>query len=177
MRELVSIILMGVALSMDTFSFSLGVGTFSTSNKKALQLSIIVGCMHFLMPFLGMIVGDKLIDLLNINSDFLLGIILLFIAVQMIIDIIKHEEEKFNLTIIGMFLFAFGVSLDSFSVGLGLQAITDNSLLAMSVFAILSAMFTFLGVMVGRLATRFLGVYANILGAIILAILGLVHLI
>lgn len=177
MSKIFSIILIGIALSMDTFSLSLSVGTFNVSNKKALRLSLIVGLMHFCMPFLGMILGDKLIEIFELKCDILLGIILIFIAINMFIDVIKHDEEKFNLSLFGMFLFAFGVSLDSFSVGLGIKAITDNQILAMSIFAICSSLFTFTGVMLGRYVNKFLGIYANILGVIILFILGLVHLI
>lgn len=177
MGQLLSIILIGIALSMDTFSLSLSIGTFNVSNKKALKLSIIVGIMHFFMPLIGMILGDKLIELFELKCDFLLGIILMFVAVNMFIDILKHEEEEFNLTFLGMILFSFGVSLDSFSVGLGIRAIVDNIYLAMSIFAICSTLFTFSGVFVGRYANKFLGTYANIIGVIILFILGLVHLI
>lgn len=177
MRELFSIILIGIALSMDTFSLSLGVGMFNVSNKKALKLAGIVGLMHFIMPFLGMMLGEQLIHIFEIKYDILLGFILIIIALQMIIDIIRHEEEKFNLSLIGMFVFAFGVSLDSFSLGLGLKAITSNIYLAMCVFAICSALFTYIGVVVGRFANKLLGTYANILGAIILFVLGLMHLI
>ena len=177
MKEIISIILIGIALSMDTFSLSLGVGMFNVSNKKALKLASIVGIMHFIMPFIGMMVGSKLLQIFEIKYDILLGFILIIIALQMIIDIIRHEEEKFNLSIIGMFVFAFGVSLDSFSLGMGLKAITDNIYMAMSVFAICSASFTFMGVVIGRFANKLLGIYANILGAIILFVLGLMHLI
>ena len=156
MKELLSIIIIGIALSMDTFSLSLSIGTFNISNKKALKLALIVGLMHFIMPFLGMIIGNKLIQLFELKIDILLGIILIFIAIQMIIDIIKKEDEKFNLSLLGMFLFALGVSLDSFSVGIGLTAITSNIYLGMSIFAICSFIFTFLGLIIGRFANKIL---------------------
>ena len=95
---------------------------------------------------------------------------------QMIIDIIKHEEEAFNLSFLGMLLFAFGVSIDSFSVGLGIKAITSNIYLAMSIFSICSFLFTYGGIIVGKQANKILGMYANIIGVIILFILGLAHL-
>lgn len=177
MRELFSIILIGIALSMDTFSLSLSVGTFSITNKKALTLSCIVGIMHFLMPFFGMMLGNKLVQFFELKCDIVLGIVLIFIAIQMIIDLIKQEEEKFNLSLFGMFLFALGVSIDSFSVGLGLSAITDNTILAMGIFSICSALFTYSGINIGKFASKILGTYANILGIIILFILGIVHLI
>lgn len=176
MGTIYSIILIGIALSMDTFSLSLGVGMFNTSNKKALKLAIIVGIMHFVMPMLGSIIGEKLIQLFELQCDILLGIILILIAIQMTIDIIKHDEEHFNLNLPGMFLFAIGVSLDSFSVGLGLKAITDNMYLAMGIFAVCSFIFTYGGMIIGRQANKILGIYSNIFGIVILFILGLVHL-
>lgn len=176
MKEIISIIIIGIALSMDTFSLSLGVGTFNVSNKKAFKLSFIVGIMHFIMPYIGMKLGFALIEALELKCDIFLGIILIIIAIQMIIDIIKHEEEQFNLSSFGMFLFALGVSLDSFSVGLGLKAITSNMYLAMTIFAVCSALFTFFGIKLGSYANKYFGKYATIVGVIILLILGLTHL-
>ena len=175
--QILSILLIGIALSMDTFSLSLSLGTFNITNKQALKLSIIVGIMHFFMPILGMLLGEKLISLFELQCDLLLGVILLFIAIQMIVDLIKHEENSFNLNIIGMFLFALGVSLDSFSVGLGIKAITENINLATSIFAICSFIFTFTGIMIGKFANKFIGTYASILGVVILLILGIVHIV
>ena len=177
MREFFSLLLIGLALSMDTFSLSLGMGMFNVSNRKALKLALIVGSMHFMMPFLGVILGDKLLQIFEIKYDILLGFILIIIALQMIIDIIRHEEEHFNLSLVGMLIFSFGVSLDSFSLGLGLKAITSNIYLAMFIFAICSATFTYLGIIGGRFANKLLGVYANIIGAVILFVFGLIHLI
>ena len=177
MREFFSLLLIGLDLSMDTFSLSLGMGMFNVSNRKALKLALIVGSMHFMMPFLGVILGDKLLQIFEIKYDILLGFILIIIALQMIIDIIRHEEEHFNLSLVGMLIFSFGVSLDSFSLGLGLKAITSNIYLAMFIFAICSATFTYLGIIGGRFANKLLGVYANIIGAVILFVLGLIHLI
>lgn len=177
MSHLFSIILIGIALSMDTFSLSLSVGILDVNNKQAFNLSLIVGIMHFIMPFIGMFLGNKLIKFLELKADILLGVILLLIAIQMFIDLIKKEELSFNLSFMGMFLFALGVSLDSFSVGIGLEALTHNIYLAMLIFSICSFSFTFFGVILGRYASKIMGTYANILGIIILFILGISHLI
>jgi len=177
MLEIITLLSIGIALSMDTFSLSLGLGTFNISNKKALLLSCIVGLMHFIMPFIGVILGQNLINLFKLDSNFLLGLILIAISFEMLFDLLKKEERNFNLSFIGMFLFALGVSIDSFSVGLGIRAITDNQILAMIIFALSSFIFTFGGILIGKCANKLLGTYANILGVIILFVLGLVHLI
>ena len=172
--QLLSVFLIGIALSMDTFSLSLSLGTL-IDYKSIFKLSFIVGIMHFIMPFLGSLIGNKIIVFLEISCDFLMGIILAFIGIQMLIDILQKEESNFQLSTLGMFLFALGVSLDSFSIGFGINAITTNKYLAMMIFALCSFSFTFLGVSLGKFASKILGSIANVIGAIILIVLGIIH--
>ena len=94
----------------------------------------------------------------------------------MIIDIIHSDEEQKNLNIINMFLLALGVSIDSFSTGLGLSAITNNMFLAVMIFSIVSFSFTYIGLLIGKYANYLLGIYATIFGAFLLVIIGLIHL-
>lgn len=176
MRELVTVFVIAIALSMDTFSLSLGIGTYNFPRRKMLLFSIIVGIMHFIMPLLGNLVGSKIITFFTISSDFLLGIILIYLAIAMLIDLFKKEEKELQLKLINMFLFAFGVSIDSFSTGLGLQAITGNMFAAVIIFSITSFCFTYLGLLIGKYASKLLGTYASLFGAILLISIGILHL-
>ena len=72
MKEILNILLIGVALSMDTFSLSLGVGTYNLEKRKSLQLAILVGIMHFIMPLLGNVVGEKIMHFFELNSNLFL---------------------------------------------------------------------------------------------------------
>jgi len=172
---IISLFIIGVSLSMDTFSISLSIGTFNMTKKKALFLCTLVGIMHFVMPLLGSMLGNKIITFLNINVNFLLGLILLFIGVEMIIDLIKDDDEFFELNLFNMLLISLSVSLDSFSTGLGLSAITSNIVLSGTIFSFCAAAFTFLGLLMGKYCGEKLGIYANLLGIILLIILGVLH--
>lgn len=176
MQEIMTLFAIAIALSMDTFSLSLGIGTTNLSPKRCLLFSVIVGIMHFLMPLLGDFIGEAIVNLFALKSNFLLGIILIYLAITMIIEIIHPEEKQKNMSILNMFLFAVGVSIDSFSTGLGLTAITENILLAITIFSITSFSFTFLGLTIGKYASHLLGIYANIFGAFLLISIGLFHL-
>lgn len=176
MSIIISLFMIGVSLSMDTFSISLSLGTFIYSKKKTYFLSCLVGVMHFFMPLIGAFLGNKIITFLNINVNFLLGIILLIIGVEMLVDLIKEEEKNFSLSIFNMFLVAISVSLDSFSTGLGLSAITNNFILSGLIFSTCAASFTFLGLLIGKYSSNKIGFYANILGIILLFILGILHI-
>lgn len=176
MLEMFSILTIAVALSMDTFSLSLGLGTMNLSKKKSLALSTLVGIMHFLMPLVGVMLGNELVHFFKINSNLLLGIILLFIAGQMLYEIFFKEDETISLNTIGMFFFALGVSIDAFSTGLGLNAITSNIVISLLIFSVVSFLFTALGLMIGKYANKYLGTYASILGAILLIVIGISHI-
>lgn len=176
MKEIITLLVIAIALSMDTFSLSLGIGTCNLSKKKMLLFSVIVGIMHFIMPLLGNFVGEKIVSIFTINSNFLLGIILIYLAITMFIDIFKNEDKNIDLKFLNMILFAIGVSVDSFSTGLGLQAITSNMIAAVMIFSVTSFCFTYLGLLIGKYANRVLGIYATIFGAILLVVIGVFHL-
>ena len=176
MSILVYLFLIGISLSMDTFSISLSIGTFNISRNKGLFLCIFIGILHFFMPLFGNFIGSKIVTFLQIDVNFLLGIILLIIALELIIDLFKKSENFFQLSIISMLLIAFSVSLDSFSTGLGLSAVTTNYYLSGFIFSVCAFSFTLMGLLIGKYSTKLLGTYANFLGIILLIILGIVHL-
>lgn len=176
MKEIIAVFVIAIALSMDTFSLSLGIGTCNLTRKKMVLFSVIVGIMHFLMPLIGNMIGNQIIEMFKINSNFLLGIILLYLALAMLIDLLKKEEKNIDLKIANMLLFAFGVSIDSFSTGLGLQAITCNRIMAVMIFSITSFSFTYIGLLIGKYASKLLGTYACVLGACLLIVIGIFHL-
>lgn len=176
MSTIISLLLLGVSLSMDTFSISLSIGTFNISKNKTIFISVLVGIMHFFMPMIGAFLGSKIITFLNINVNFLLGLILLFIAVEMIIELVKHDDKFFELNLFNMFLISISVSLDSFSTGLGINAITNDLTLAGLIFSTCAASFTFLGLIIGKYSSEKLGVCANLFGIFLLLVLGVLHI-
>ena len=157
MLELFSLLSIGIALSMDTFSLSLSIGTLNLDNKKILTISSIIGIMHFLMPVMGLIIGKQILKILIFDPHILVSGILLFIAVMMIKDLNQEQEVNFGLTLFEIFMFSISVSFDSFMTGIGLKALTNNNLLASLIFAICSFTFTFLGLTIGKYSKEKLG--------------------
>lgn len=175
MREIVSILLIGISLSMDTFSLSLTLGTVS-ENKLIKILPLFVGIFHFFMPIIGNIIGITLINLLDLASNIILGTVLIVLGINLAIHYFKDETAEINLNIIGVIIFALIVSIDSFSVGLGINDITNNYYIASIIFALCSAAFTYLGIIIGKYSSKLIGKYAIILGIFLLLILGIFHL-
>ena len=177
MTNFFQVLIISVALSMDTFSLCLGLGTYNPTSKSKLKLSIIVGSMHFLMPLIGIFLGSKMISFFTLNSNVFLGCILLFISFNILIDITRQKEiEPFAFSFFNMLIFAFGVSIDAFSTGLGLTGITQNKLIAMLIFSVVSFLFTYLGLQLGTFAYKKLEKKASILGFLLLFVIGILHI-
>lgn len=164
---------MAVGLSVDAFSLAVIYGMNQISEKKTIVLSILVGSFHFMMPYLGSMIGLNLLDSLVDKANLLAGIVFLAIAIEMLLSL-KEEEKVLSLSkYYHLFLFAFTVSLDSFSVGIVLSLAHEQVILAGVIFSITSAIFTYFGLKVGNLVNKKYSDKATVAGAIILIILSL----
>lgn len=176
MNELLILLMIGISLSIDAFSVSTCIGMYDLKLKKTLNTSLTVGLFHFFMPILGVVISNFISKIIILNSNLILGIILILLSLQLFIEYLKPTNKEFTLNSLGIILFAFGVSLDSFSVGLGLSAITNNLLLASTTFTICSFSFTFLGLTLGKYINRLFKKYSYLVGTIILFSLGIMFL-
>ncbi len=161
---------------MDTFSLSIIYGTLNIDKKRIILLSIIVGLFHFFMPLIGTVIGSVIMSHLPVGADILEGIIFLVLGIQMLISLNKDEEIKAINGMFSMLLFGFTVSIDSLTVGVGLEAITKNYFLASFTFMIISFLFTMIGLIIGKKLSERFGRRAIILGSIILLILAMIHI-
>ncbi len=168
-------LIIGISLSMDAFSLALIYGTQSISKKNKIILSIIVGIYHFVMPLLGVFLGNVILKYLVINLSIVVSIIFLFIGIEMIISSIKDDSHDFVVSIFGFLIFGLSVSIDSFTTGIGLNVINNNYLEVSSIFCIVSGSFTYLGLILGNKLGSIFGKLSTIIGGVILIILGIIY--
>lgn len=170
------IILIAVSLSMDAFSLALSYGMMTLATKEIRKIAITVGLFHFFMPILGLLVGNSLLFFIAVSTNILVCLILTFIGVEMLIESFKEKEVVNIISLSRLLLFALAVSLDSFSVGIGLKGLTDNPIVSPFIFALTSASFTYLGLKIGSFVNSKIGSISTILGGICLIILGILYI-
>lgn len=170
------IITIAVSLSMDAFSLSLAYGTLGISKKEIQKLSFVVGLYHFFMPLLGFYIGRIILYFIPLNPDFIVFIVLVFVGIEMIIESLKKEEVVKKTRLLDILLFGLAVSMDSFSVGIGLNAISRKKILCSLIFSLTSFIFTYLGLNLGKKINQWIGKVSTIFGGIVLIIIGIVYL-
>ncbi|MBR6690300.1 MAG: manganese efflux pump [Bacilli bacterium] len=175
--NIILIFIIAVSLSMDAFSLSLAYGTISMSKKEIRLLSIIVGIYHFFMPILGMLIGKFVFNIMHISGDLIVLIIFSFIGINMIIESFKKEESVKKMKIGEMILFGLAVSIDSFSVGIGINNISNNFIMCSIIFSLISFLFTYVGLKLGDKLNQLIGKVATLIGGITLILLGIIYII
>ena len=166
-----------VSLSMDAFSLSLAYGTLNLKQEYMKKISITVGIFHFFMPLIGLTIGKIIVNLIPINPDIIVCIVLTFIGIEMIIDSFKEEENIKIMNYKEILLFALAVSLDSFSVGIGLEALTNNYIIAVTIFSITSLIFTYIGLLLGKKINKLIGKISTIIGGLVLITIGIIYIV
>ena len=170
------ILTIAISLSMVAFSLALAYGTLNLEKKDIISTAIIVGIYHFFMPLLGNGVGNIILKLFPLNPSAIVFVVLVFIGIQMIIEGLKNAEEVKKLSFLEKILFGLAVSIDSFSVGIGLQSISKRTILCALTFSISSFVFTYIGLMFGKKINSKVGSISTIVGGIVLIILGIFYL-
>jgi manganese efflux pump family protein len=172
--ELLTLILMAFALGMDAFSVGLGMGMFNLRLRQILKIGITIGIFHVWMPLLGMIAGKFLSNQFGTIATYIGGGLLLVLGVQMIWSSFKKEDSSVITPVgFGLMVFAFSVSLDSFSVGLTLGIYQAKTVLVLMCFGVAATILTWCGLLVGRKVQNFIGPYSEALGGSILLAFGL----
>lgn len=166
---------MAIGLSMDAFSLALAYGTTKINVRKKIILSLTVGIFHYIMPNLGALLGTELLLNYIAKANYLVGIIFLILAIEMFIS--RNDEKKGLITnLLSIIIFAFTVSIDSFSVGIALSLTSKTIITACLIFALTSMSFTFLGINIGHKITIKFEKKSEYIGIIILLLLGLKYL-
>ncbi len=172
---MLSIFLIGVALSMDAFSIALSIGTTHLSKNRFILIPIVVSIMHFVMPLIGLFLGNQILSVININPKIIMTIILLYLAFLMYKDRNNDKVTKIN-SLLSIFLFALSVSLDSFSVGIGLKALTDKIIIPPIIFSLCAGTITYMGLILGKYSQKVWKEKASLIGIILLILISIVNI-
>ena len=160
---------------MDAFSIALSIGTTHLSKNRFILIPIVVSIMHFVMPLIGLFLGNQILSVININPKIIMTIILLYLAFLMYKDRNNDKVTKIN-SVLSIFLYAFSVSLDSFSVGIGLKALTDKIIIPPIIFSLCAGTITYMGLILGKYSQKVWKEKASLIGIILLILISIVNI-
>lgn len=180
---------LAVALAMDCFAVSITIGLKERMYRweTAMRVALAFGIFQGMMPVIGYIATSMVYDYLVAYGPWISFAMLAFIGVKMIIEAYEEgkaesEEEtgsglegtSFDVSKTGILIYlAVATSIDALAVGVSYGAMGVSIYVPSLIIGLFSAMFAIGGIWIGSALGNIFGNKAEMLGGIVLCVLGL----
>ena len=172
-----SIFLTGFALSMDAFAVSVTKGmTLKKINLSiATKIAFLFGLFQGVMPFIGWLFGMNC-ELYIRSIDHWIAVFLLsFLGIKMIIEAIKNDnsDDSTYLDNKELIILSIATSIDALAVGVTFAFLNIDIIPICVSIGVITFLVCFIGVLIGKKIGSVFKNYAQIVGGIILVLIGL----
>jgi len=175
---MITLLLLGFALSLDSFRVSLGLGTLKLSRLRQLQIVIAFGVCDAVAPLIGLLIGQSLLKIIGPWVEHI-GPLLLCAYGVYVIYIAKRcagteTGETDRWMVLGLPL---SLSLDNLIAGTTLGMIGFPILLSVIIIGAMSSLFALVGLRLGKTAVNLLRFRADLIGGVVLIFIALTFVI
>lgn len=175
--DLIELFLIAVGLSMDAFAVSVckGLAMPKCTFKKAAIVGLWFGGFQALMPAIGYVLGAQFQEAIASIDHWIAFVLLALIGGNMIHEALDNDEEEADasLNVKTMFLLAVATSIDALAIGITFAFLKVNIIPAVCFIGIVTFIISFAGVKIGNVFGARYKNKAEIVGGIILILLGL----
>ena len=174
---LIELFLIAVGLSMDAFAVSVckGLAMPKCTFKKAAIVGLWFGGFQALMPAIGYVLGAQFQETIASIDHWIAFVLLALIGGNMIHEALDNDEEEADasLDVKTMFLLAVATSIDALAIGITFAFLKVNIIPAVCFIGIVTFIISFAGVKIRNVFGVRYKNKAEIVGGVILILLGL----
>nr|WP_317331681.1 manganese efflux pump MntP family protein [uncultured Romboutsia sp.] len=172
-----SILLTGFALSMDAFAVSVTKGiTLKKINLQiATKIAFLFGLFQGVMPLIGWLFGMNFELYIRSIDHWIAFFLLSFLGIKMIIEAIKNNDnnETTYLDNKELIILSIATSIDALAVGVTFAFLNIDIIPICISIGVITFLVCFIGVLIGKKIGSVFKNYAQIIGGIILILIGL----
>mgnify|MGYP003617923572 FL=1 len=187
---MVALLLLALALSMDAFAVAIGLGAKHRHGtaKIAVMAGVYFGVFQGVMPLIGYLGGRSILGFIAHLAPWIACIILVGLGGKMLYEALSSDSEEDEVphsdgldvansgvvvTHKTMTTLAIATSIDAMAAGFTLNLIPVNAWLSCLIIAVVTAVFSFFGVFLGKQSGTWLESKAEIFGGLVLIGIGL----
>tara|TARA_R110001583_G_scaffold12410_3_gene55145 strand:- start:945 stop:1484 length:540 start_codon:yes stop_codon:yes gene_type:complete len=174
---MIEVLILAVALSMDAFAVSIGLGSKHVKQTKSLAFmsGIYFGLFQGLMPLIGYLGGKGVISWIEPYALWIACLLLVLIGAKMLYESFVEgiEEDIAQVTHRVMLILAIATSIDAMAAGFTLTILDVNPFVACFIIGSITFFFSWLGVFVGSKSGTWLESKAEFFGGVILILIGI----
>jgi len=168
------VIILAIALSMDAFAVSIGLGSKGGARRLGLMAGLYFGSFQALMPLIGYVGGKGVLGWIEGYAPWIAFGLLTLIGGKMIYEGLHEgiEEEIAVITHKLMLMLAIATSIDAIAAGFSLTLLDVNAFLACTIIGVTTFGFSLAGVQIGKKSGTWLENKAEIFGGVVLILIG-----
>lgn len=175
--DMIALILLAIGLSMDAFAVSIckGLSMKKASVRAGLICGAWFGGFQALMPLVGYYIGGVFSEAIEAYDHWIAFGLLVIIGINMLREAFSKEDEApdADLSFLPMLLMAVATSIDALAVGISLaMAGNVNIYAAVVLIGAVTFLLSAVGVKIGNICGNRYEKKAQILGGVILILLG-----
>lgn len=176
--EYLSVLLIAVGLAMDAFAVAIckGLAMRKPGVKAILVIGLWFGFFQAVMPVIGYLLGSSFYSYISDYDHWIAFALLALIGVNMIREALSGEEEEGVDDSIGfrtMLVLAIATSIDALAVGISLAMTGDDIVQSAVMIGVVTFLISAAGVKMGSLVGDRFGSRAELVGGVILILIGL----
>jgi putative Mn2+ efflux pump MntP len=175
-----SILLIGFAMSTDAFAAAIGKGAAMRKPvfRDALRAGLIFGAIEAITPVIGWMLGRAALEYVEAFDHWIAFGLLIALGLHMIVNGLRPQHEDadedpqrhhgfWQLAVTGL-----ATSIDAMAVGVGLAFMDVHIGVVAAVIGLCTLVMVTAGIMLGRVLGDMVGKRAEIIGGVILMIIG-----
>ncbi len=182
--DFISLLFISLSLAMDAMAVSVtnGIKLKYCRVKDAFKMGLFFGIFQFIMPLLGVILGNEVVSFVGKMAPFISFGILAFLGIKMIVESMKVECQGDvckikRLKNTDLFLQAIATSIDALVVGVGLAMASEpmgkGDIVYISfVIGVIAFLCSFIGALAGKKLGDYFERYAEMAGGAVLILIG-----
>lgn len=192
--NIITILLTGFALAMDAFAVSVtkGITLKNLTKKIAIKIALFFGVFQAIMPLAGWILGISFQEYIKAIDHWIALILLSILGGKMILEFYENRKEAKNeivneasMTIESysknyeglsnkeLITLAIATSIDALAIGISFAFLNVNIISSSLIIGVVTFIVCFIGVIAGKKIGNLFKDYAELVGGVILILIGL----
>jgi manganese efflux pump family protein len=178
--ETIEIIFIALGLAMDAFAVALGVGSsrYGKGPRPAFRISFHFGLFQFIMPVIGWYIGYTIEPVIQAFDHWIAFALLAYVGGKMIRAGSKTEPENQDhsgdpTTGWTLVILSIATSIDALAVGLSLSIIRIDIWYPSIIIGVVAGILSLVGLRLGLVLGKTIGKKMEIVGGIILCVIGI----
>jgi putative Mn2+ efflux pump MntP len=170
----ISLLILAFVLSLDNFRLAIALGAFQLSWRRALRMAVVFGLWDGFSPLVGLLIGRYFGQEIGPVADTLGPIVLLVYGLYLVVRSLQTEAPEGLDERMALFGIPLSLSLDNLLAGTGLGMLGFPPVFTATVFGMVTALMTFVGLQLGGVAARFIPIRSDLLSGMGLSIVAVV---